>query len=89
MAKVITMLGSLAAAIQTEGEDGDSIDQYQVAAQYHNENLKLQAALAADQQGDNTGNLYGFRAWYDISNDTITVSAFYQLAEEDFDHVQW
>ncbi|WP_159820727.1 porin [Colwellia sp. 20A7] len=72
------------AAIQTEGEDGDSIDQYQVAAQYHHEKLKLQAALVADQQGDNTGNLYGVRAWYDI-NDTITVSTFYQLAEEDFD----
>jgi len=72
------------AAIQTEKQDGDSIDQYQVAAQYKNQNLKLQAALAADQQGENTGNLYGFRAWYDISK-SFTVSAFYHLAEEDFD----
>ena len=72
------------AAIQTEKQDGDSIDQYQVAAQYKNQNLKLQAALAADQQGENTGNLYGFRAWYDISK-AFTVSAFYHLAEEDFD----
>jgi len=73
-----------AAAIQTEKQDGDSIDQYQVAAQYKNQNLKIQAALAADQQGENTGNLYGFRAWYDISK-SITISAFYHLAEEDFD----
>jgi len=72
------------AAIQTEKQDGDSIDQYQLAAQYKNQDLKLQAALAADQQGENTGNLYGFRAWYDISK-AITVSAFYHLAEEDFD----
>ncbi|AAZ25147.1 porin [Colwellia psychrerythraea] len=72
------------AAIQTEKQDGDSIDQYQVAAQYKNQKLKLQAALAADQQGENTGNLYGFRAWYDISK-AFTVSAFYHLAEEDFD----
>ncbi|KGJ87622.1 porin [Colwellia psychrerythraea] len=74
----------LAAAIQTEKQDGDSIDQYQVATQYKNNSLKLQAALAADQQGKNTGNLYGFRAWYDISK-SLTVSAFYHLAEEDFD----
>jgi predicted porin len=72
------------AAIQTEKQDGDSIDQYQVAAQYHNQGFKLQAALAADQQGENTGNLYGVRAWYDIS-EKLTVSAFYHLAKEDFD----
>ena len=72
------------ASIQTEKQDGDSIDQYQLAAQYHNQGFKLQAALAADQQGENTGNLYGVRAWYDIS-EKLTVSAFYHLAEEDFD----
>jgi predicted porin len=72
------------AAIQTEQQDGDSIDQYQVAAQYHNQKLKLQAALASDEQGENTGNLYGVRAWYNI-NEAFTVSAFYQLAEQDFD----
>lgn len=72
------------AAIQTEQQDGDSIDQYQLAAQYQAHGLKLQAALAADQQGENTGNLYGVRAWYDIS-DSLTVSAFYHLAEDDFD----
>lgn len=71
-------------AIQTEKQDGDSIDQYQLALQYQKDGLKLQAALAADQQGDNNGNLYGVRAWYDIS-DVFTVSVFYQLAEKDFD----
>lgn len=72
------------AAIQTEQQDGDSIDQYQLAAQYSKQSLKIQAALAADQQGENTGNLYGVRAWYDISK-MFTVSAFYHLAEKDFD----
>jgi hypothetical protein len=72
------------AAVQTEKQDGDSIDQYQVAAQYHYQSFKLQAALAADQQGENTGNLYGIRAWYDISK-MFTVSAFYHLAEKEFD----
>jgi len=72
------------AALQTEKQDGDSFDQYQVAAQYTTGPMKLQAALAADNRGDNTGNLYGFRAWYDVS-DRVTLSAFYHLAEEDFD----
>lgn len=72
------------AAIQTKQQDGDSIDQYQLAGQYQYNGLKLQAALTADQQGDNTGNLYGLRAWYDVSK-AFTVSAFYHLAEEDFD----
>lgn len=72
------------AALQTEKQDGDSFDQYQLAAQYKAGPVKLQAALAADQRGENTGNLYGVRAWYTVS-DNVTVSAFYHLAEEDFD----
>ncbi|WP_440875729.1 porin [Thalassotalea sp. PLHSN55] len=72
------------AALQTEKQDGDSFDQYQLAAQYNAGPVKLQAALASDQRGDNNGNLYGVRAWYNLS-DTVTLSAFYHLAEEDFD----
>lgn len=72
------------AAIQTEKQDGDSLDQYQAGIEYKTGPLKLQAALAADQRGENTGNLYGARAWYNVS-DAITISAFYHLAEEDFD----
>ena len=72
------------AALQTEKQDGDSFDQYQLAAQYTTGSVKLQAALSADQRGDNNGNLYGVRAWYDVS-DSVTLSAFYHLAEEDFD----
>lgn len=72
------------AALQTEKQDGDSFDQYQLAAQYKAGPIKLQAALAADQRGDNSGNLYGVRAWYDVA-ENVTLSAFYHLAEEDFD----
>jgi predicted porin len=72
------------AALQTEKQDGDSFDQYQLAAQYSNGPVKLQAALAADQRGDNAGNLYGVRAWYKAS-DSVTLSAFYHLAEDNFD----
>ncbi len=72
------------AALQTEKQDGDSFDQYQAAVEYKAGPLKLQAALAADKRGENTGNLYGVRGWYNVS-DSVTVSAFYHLAEEDFD----
>ncbi|MCW8832543.1 MAG: porin [Colwellia sp.] len=72
------------AALQTEKQDGDSFDQYQLAAQYKAGPVKLQAALAADQRGENNGNLYGVRAWYEVA-DNLTLSAFYHLAEEDFD----
>ncbi|MGL1958971.1 MAG: hypothetical protein OCD00_16835, partial [Colwellia sp.] len=72
------------AALQTEKQDGDSFDQYQLATEYKSGAVKLQLALAADQRGDNTGNLYGVRGWYNV-NDKITLSVFYHLAEEDFD----
>lgn len=72
------------AALQTEKQDGDSIDQYQLAAQYQTDDWKLQAAVASDQQGENKGSLYGVRAWYELTAN-ITVSAFYHLAEADFD----
>lgn len=72
------------AALQTEKQDGDSFDQYQAGIEYKAGPVKLQAALAADKRGENTGNLYGVRGWYNVS-DSITLSAFYHLAEEDFD----
>jgi len=72
------------AALQTEKQDGDSFDQYQAAVEYKAGPVKLQAALAKDQQGDNNGSLYGVRGWYNIS-DSVTVSAFHHQASEDFD----
>lgn len=72
------------AALQTEKQDGDSFDQYQGAIEYKAGPVKLQAAIATDKQGDNTGNLYGVRGWYNVS-EQVTLSAFYHLAEADFD----
>ncbi len=72
------------AALQMEGQDGDSFDQYQLAAEYQSGDIKLQTAVAIDLAGDSTGGLYGARGWYYFSK-TFTVSAFYHLAEKDFD----
>lgn len=72
------------ASVQMEKQDGDSFDQFQLAAQYKAGDVKLQAALSTDQRGDNSGNLYGVRAWYEL-NDAITLSAFHHLAQADYD----
>lgn len=72
------------AALQTEKQDGDSFDQYQGAIEYKAGPIKLQGAIAVDNQGDNTGNLYGIRGWYNVS-DQITLSAFHHQADADFD----
>lgn len=72
------------AALQTEKQDGDSFDQYQGAIEYKTGPMKLQAAIATDKQGENTGNLYGVRGWYNVS-DQITLSAFHHQADADFD----
>ncbi|MCP4411199.1 MAG: porin [Gammaproteobacteria bacterium] len=72
------------AAVQIEQQDGDTFDQYQFGSEYKSGDLKLQVAIAKDQRGDNTGNLFGVRGWYNTSENT-TVSAFYHLADEDYD----
>ncbi|WP_345336825.1 porin [Ferrimonas pelagia] len=74
----------IAASAQFEGQDGDSVDQYQIAGQYALAALKLQGAWVADTQGEQQGNLYGLRGWVDVT-EQITLSAFYHLAEADFD----
>ncbi len=50
------------AALQTEKQDGDSFDQYQGAIEYKAGPVKLQAAIATDKQGDNTGIFMVFEA---------------------------
>ena len=72
------------AGLQMEKQDGDSFDQYQFAAQYTLGDLKLQGAVSSDQRGEKTGNLYGVRAWYKVS-DQVTLSGFHHLAEQDYD----
>lgn len=74
---------TVGAAAQFERQDGDSVDQYQVGAEYKAGDLKLQAAYAKDNQGDNTGGTLGIRAWYTLGN--LTLSAFHHASDEDFD----
>ncbi|GAA4899816.1 porin [Ferrimonas pelagia] len=73
----------IASQVQLSGQDGDDVDQFQLAGQYGVGPLKLQAALVADTKGDDKGNKYGVRGWYDVT-DSITLSAFFDFAEGDF-----
>lgn len=73
----------MAASLHVEAQDGDSLDQLQLAAQYQVAQIKMQLAISQDRRGDNTGNLFGSRIWW--QQDALTLSAFYHLAEKDYD----
>ncbi len=75
---------SVGAGLQFKGQDGDSIDQYQLGGEYSSGPIKLQAAWSKDNRGDNTGNLYGLRAWWKAT-DNLTLSAFTHKATDDYD----
>lgn len=72
------------ASLQMENQDGDSIDQYQVGAQYKAGPVTMQAAYAQDNRGENTGSLVGARIWLKAS-DQVTLSAYRHQADEDYD----
>jgi predicted porin len=73
----------LAAGLHLEGQEGNSLDQLQLAVEYQISNMKAQLAWSKDQRGDNTGNLFGGRLWW--QSGSFTASAYYHLAESDFD----
>lgn len=75
---------TFAAGTQFKGQDGDSIDQWQLGGEYKSGPVKLQAAWSKDNSGDNKGNLYGLRAWWTVT-DAITLSAFVHKATNDYD----
>lgn len=75
---------SFGLGLQLEGQDGDSIDQVQIGGQYEAGPVKLQAAYSSDQRGENTGGLYGLRAFWTI-NDQVLLSAYTHFAEDDYD----
>ena len=75
---------TLAAALHTEGQDGDSLDSYSMAAQWDGDLAKIQLAAIADQRGDNTGTLLGARVWFDLG-DQVTLSAYRHQQSDDFD----
>ena len=69
---------------QFEGQDGDSVDQFEIAGEYVLANTKFQLGLVKDNRGENTGELIGARFWW-YPNAAWTLSAYYQFANEDFD----
>lgn len=76
---------SVAASIQTEGQDGDSVDSVSLAGDVKAGPAKFQLAAIKDRRGDNTGMLLGARVWVELGDD-VTVSAFRHQQDEDFDH---
>lgn len=72
------------AGTQFEGQDGDSIDQYQAAVLYHDKSFDLNVAYTKDNRGENKGDLWGARAWYHL-NQNVSFSAYTHQASEDFD----
>jgi predicted porin len=75
---------TLAASLHTEGQDGDSLDSYSVAAQWDGALAKIQLAAVTDQRGGNTGTLMGARVWFDLG-DQVTLSAYRHQQSDDFD----
>lgn len=72
------------AGTQFEGQDGDSIDQYQAIMLYKGDVFEFNLAYEKDNRGENKGDLWGARAWYHL-NDHISFSAYTHQASEDFD----
>lgn len=73
----------LAAGLHLEAQEGDSLDQLQLAGQYQFGGIKTQLAWSKDQRGENKGNLLGARLWWQLDN--LTLSGYYHLADEDYD----
>ena len=75
---------TLGAATQTERQDGDSFDQFQLGAEYKAKIATLQVAGIKDNQGVNKGTLWGVRGWlYPLPS--VKLSAFRYQQTDDFD----
>ena len=75
---------TLGAALQTQRQDGDSFDQFQVGAEYDFDIAKIQVAGIKDNQGVNKGTLWGVRGWvYPVEG--LQLSAYYHRQTDDFD----
>jgi len=75
---------TVGAAVQTERQDGDSFDQFQVGAEYDFDIAKLQVAAVKDNQGANKGTLWGVRGWLYPAKG-LTLSAYRHQQTDDFD----
>ncbi|WP_158586829.1 porin [Aurantiacibacter zhengii] len=75
---------TVGAATQTERQDGDSFDQFQIGAEYKTDIASLQVAAIKDNQGINNGTLWGVRGWvYPVNG--LTLSAYHHQQTDDFD----
>ena len=75
---------TVGAATQTERQDGDSFDQFQIGAEYKTDIATLQVAGIKDNQGTSKGTLWGVRGWvYPL--DGLTLSAYHHQQTDDFD----
>ena len=75
---------TIGAATQTENQDGDSFDQFQVGAEYDFDVAKLQVAGVKDNRGTNKGTLWGVRGWVYPAKG-VTLSAYRHQQTDDFD----
>ncbi len=73
---------SVAAAMQTETQDGDDVDSWSLAGDYTAGPAKIQLAYVKDERvGD--GELMGARVWFDATS-AVKLSAFYHLQSDDY-----
>ena len=75
---------TVGAAVQTENQDGDSFDQFQLGAEYDFDIAKLQVAGIKDNRGTNKGTLWGVRGWLYPAKG-VTLSAYRHQQTDDFD----
>jgi len=75
---------TVGAAVQTERQDGNSFDQFQLGAEYKTDIAKLQVAAIKDNQGANKGTLWGVRGWLYPAKG-LTLSAYHHQQTADFD----
>ncbi|QZD96134.1 porin [Qipengyuania gelatinilytica] len=71
-------------ATQTENQDGDSFDQFQIGAEYDFDIAKIQVAGIKDNRGGNNGTLWGVRGWV-FPADGLKLSAYHHQQTDDFD----
>lgn len=71
--------------IQTEGQDGDNIDLWQMGGEYQFGSTTLQLAVLQDMRGTENGMLYGARIWVRPTGQ-LTLSSYWHHQDQHFDY---
>ena len=69
---------------QIEKLETDSAGQFEIAGEYSFAQSKYQLGFVKDNEGENTGELFGARFWW-YPSEKWTLSFYYQYANENFD----